>query len=1139
MKIIWKPWKLTLAFILSCASLDAVNGEILHALTDSNQILVLDSESPEQIDQIIDIQGIGDESVIGIDHRPATGGLYAVTSNMRVYLLNGNTGEATLLGEDPFASDNSPLGYGWDFNPAVDRIRWVTADATNRRVHPESGSLVATDGLLAYAINDSGFGLDPNIVAVAYDDEANLFGIDVARDQFVSIAPANDGVLHSIGSLGILATRDAGLDVSSASGRIFAAMQAVGNSGSSLYEIQPATGRATLIGSVGDGSQMIVSMTVVPPPPVEPSVYTVSTLSDIVADDGEISLREALMAANTNAAVSDAEAGKPGSDAVDIIRFSDVLADEELILSMGPLIVQDSVVIESPSMNGQTIMADGSHRVFEMAPEVKGVVLTRLNIQNGGGVESGGGILAGAGTEVELQHVNIENCSAADGGGIYIDGGHLVAVGGRIANNVADGPSGSGGGVFTSANGLAHFTDTIFTSNLANRAGGGIEDQSGPGLGLILENVTMMENNAGVSPASPAPGNGGALHITGPGDSAIRGGRIAGNLAAREGGGLWNGSGHMEVSNVVLEQNTGSGDAADDGGGGIFNNGGSMTIMDSSLLGNIADGSAGSGGGLLSLDGMIHMERCLLYSNTANRAGGAIELVDGSLMFVDSQMGGPRSADGNIAGPEGQASPGNGGGLHVTGAAEMTFSGAIIRNNFAAREGGGLWNQSGSTMRITAGTVIVQNSAAGPADHDGGGGVFNNGGTLIIGSSSDQPVIISGNRCTGPNGLGGGLLSIGGPVAIQQLTMADNSTIAQLPFGSEIHTGSGIVQVDSDIQISDSSISDDVLLRNSDGILSGNIGGILFVDGQSSLRSGESPADISVSGFAAGSDSLYEFRLGAANSDRIISNGPVLLGNASVAGLAVDGFSAAPGQVITLIDNRGDVPVRGEFAGQPEGSFMWVGLTTYRLSYVGGDGNDVTLSVSGIPGQVNVAINNTASLNPETGLIEQAVTITNNSDIRQTGIRTMISNLPPGTTLANGNGVQPHGSSGIPFRLLDQSLDSRESAVMTFAFNAPVGLDSVAPTYTVRSREDIVDLRQITQIIPLVNDQALLEFETEDQATYDILYSDDLITWQRSGPVVGQGELTQWMDVGPPVTSTALSESGSRIYQTQKRPDNN
>jgi hypothetical protein len=62
-------------------------------------------------------------------------------------------------------------------------------------------------------------------------------------------------------------------------------------------------------------------------------------------------------------------------------------------------------------------------------------------------------------------------------------------------------------------------------------------------------------------------------------------------------------------------------------------------------------------------------------------------------------------------------------------------------------------------------------------------------------------------------------------------------------------------------------------------------------------------------------------------------------------------YLPAMGQVFVLVDNDGTDPISGTFAGRPEGSTVTLGgVYPFRLSYVGGDGNDITLtSLSGAP----------------------------------------------------------------------------------------------------------------------------------------------------------------------------------------------
>ena len=71
-------------------------------------------------------------------------------------------------------------------------------------------------------------------------------------------------------------------------------------------------------------------------------------------------------------------------------------------------------------------------------------------------------------------------------------------------------------------------------------------------------------------------------------------------------------------------------EAADNGGGAVFNNGGDLMIMNGTMIANnLATGAAGSGGGLFSTAGSVMISNAMFDSNSAIRAGGAIEIIDG------------------------------------------------------------------------------------------------------------------------------------------------------------------------------------------------------------------------------------------------------------------------------------------------------------------------------------------------------------------------------------------------------------------------------------------------------------------------------------------------------------------------------
>ncbi len=81
----------------------------------------------------------------------------------------------------------------------------------------------------------------------------------------------------------------------------------------------------------------------------------------------------------------------------------------------------------------------------------------------------------------------------------------------------------------------------------------------------------------------------------------------------------------------------------------------------------------------------------------------------------------------------------------------------------------------------------------------------------------------------------------------------------------------------------------------------------------------------------------------ALTADRLDVLGGVSLGGVLTLRPAT-GFAPAPGGRVTLIDNQGTGPVQGTFAGRPEGSVVGqFGDVVLRITYRGGDGNDVEL----------------------------------------------------------------------------------------------------------------------------------------------------------------------------------------------------
>lgn len=304
---------------------------------------------------------------------------------------------------------------------------------------------------------------------------------------------------------------------------------------------------------------------------------------------------------------------------------------------------------------------------------------------------------------------NVASGADADqgGGGLFNDGGSLTVTNSLVADNSADGASGSGGGVLN-REGFLSVAGTRFERNAARRAGGGVEASAGT---TDLDQVVFIENQCG-----PAPGNGGALHLTGPGNVSFDDCVARNNSAAAEGGAFWNSAvGTMTLSGCDIDGNVASGADPDQGGGGVFNDGGTMTIEGGVISNNAADGAAGSGGGALNLGGNLDVSMTTFSDNRSQRAGGAIEASSGTTNLFRVRM------HGNLTG----AAPGNGGGLHLTGPGMVSIGESAVTANMAANEGGGLWNSATGTMVVTDSRFRANEAPTGPE-------VFNDGGSFTV-----------------------------------------------------------------------------------------------------------------------------------------------------------------------------------------------------------------------------------------------------------------------------------------------------------------------------------------------------------------------------------------------------------------------
>jgi uncharacterized protein DUF4394 len=240
-------WSAAVIVLIATSIAHARDVELL-ALDDANTLVRFVVTRPENVTttRITGVTG----KLIGIDYRPANLRLYGVSDTNDVYTIDRASAVATSVATLTTAFDGGPRS-GFDFNPQADRLRLVAASGQNLRVNVDLGA-AAVDAPLRYAATDRNAGKRPAIAAAAYTSSVanapstKLFDIDADLDVLALQDPPNDGVLVTIGPLGVDFGPLAGFDILTEAGvdRGFAC------SGSVLYEIDLATGAARPVGSL-------------------------------------------------------------------------------------------------------------------------------------------------------------------------------------------------------------------------------------------------------------------------------------------------------------------------------------------------------------------------------------------------------------------------------------------------------------------------------------------------------------------------------------------------------------------------------------------------------------------------------------------------------------------------------------------------------------------------------------------------------------------------------------------------------------------------------------------------------------------------------------------------------------------------
>ena len=245
----------------------------LIGLAAGNTLVQFSEATPGNLVRSVVVSGLQvDEQLMSIETRPGTGQLLglAITNTVgpdraRTYSIDALTGAAVPVGAATVDTIRDASRTTIDINPTVDRLRVVGSLDQSLRLNPNTGGLAATDTDLApggqQIVNVA---YDQNVPAAGPGNTTTLFGISAAgnlvRIGGVNGTPSpNLGALSTIGALGVVPENtNVGFDIS-AQGGAYASMRVGGSTG--LYTLSLATGAATLVGQIGNGTIEVTDIT--------------------------------------------------------------------------------------------------------------------------------------------------------------------------------------------------------------------------------------------------------------------------------------------------------------------------------------------------------------------------------------------------------------------------------------------------------------------------------------------------------------------------------------------------------------------------------------------------------------------------------------------------------------------------------------------------------------------------------------------------------------------------------------------------------------------------------------------------------------------------------------------------------------
>ena len=581
------------------------------------------------------------------------------------------------------------------------------------------------------------------------------------------------------------------------------------------------------------------------------------------ATDGVVTLREAILAANSDTAVGDAPAGS-GADTItfDANVFS---GDANSLIRLGgtELVITESLTIDGSSATDVVISGD---KLGNDTP-VDGTFVTDVDASlaaNAGLLDDNSRVInvSAAGGNFTFKGLTITGgrttVAEEEGGGLRVGSGLLTLEQSTVSGNSTAGASAHGGGIYKGF-GVLRLRSSTISGNRSQADGGGIFNDIA---NIFIEDSTVTGNVAG--------GAGGGVYLAASDQLLTLSNSIfAGNLDNGTAPDLRTAPGPtFNVNFVLIGDTTGSGITAGTGTGNLLNvdaqlgpladNGGSNPThrllpsspavdagnssfatdqrgftrpLDFATIPN-ANGSNGADMGAFEVqpapaglvvttnqdvvDSSDPVNSLREAINFANAQAGADTITFDPLVFTGGAASLLRLKSGQLGVTDALTIDGSTGtGVVISGDAtgnDTLVTGTFITDVEASlaadptslNDNSRVFNFSAASGDLTLNSLTLTGGRTSLAGDNGGGVRMNGNGTLAINNST-----VSGNSTSNTTSIGGGIWSDTAAITISSSTISGNSA----PFG-----GGGIASTRGAITLTSSTVSSNSSIGSGGGI---------------------------------------------------------------------------------------------------------------------------------------------------------------------------------------------------------------------------------------------------------------------------------------------------------------------------------